>query len=95
MVQDRPHVRVAGIDEWAWRMGTTYGTIIVDLERYEVVGLLPDRTATSVAKWFSDHPEVEFVSRDRAGVYADGARQGAPKGRSFSSIYEFQGNCRT
>ncbi len=78
-VQDRSHVRVAGIDEWAWQKGTTYGTVIVDLERHEVVDLLPDRTATSVAKWFSNHPEVEFVSRDRAGVYADGVRQGAPQ----------------
>lgn len=42
-VQDRPHVRIVGIDEWARRKGTTYGTVIVDLERREVVDLLPDR----------------------------------------------------
>jgi hypothetical protein len=30
-------VRVAGIDDWSWRKGRTYGTIIVDLERREVV----------------------------------------------------------
>ena len=28
-------VRVVGIDDWAWRKGSTYGTIIVDLERRE------------------------------------------------------------
>jgi hypothetical protein len=26
-------VRVAGIDAWSWRKGTTYGTIVVNLER--------------------------------------------------------------
>jgi hypothetical protein len=26
-------VRAAGIDDWSWRKGRTYGTIIVDLER--------------------------------------------------------------
>ena len=33
-------VRVAGIDDWSWRKGRTYGTIIVDLERREVVDVL-------------------------------------------------------
>jgi hypothetical protein len=28
---------VVGIDDWAWRKGSTYGTIVVDLERREVV----------------------------------------------------------
>ena len=31
-------VHVAGVDDWAWRKGSNYGTIIVDLERREVVG---------------------------------------------------------
>jgi transposase len=93
-VQDRPHVRVAGIDEWAWRKGTTYGTVIVDLERREVVDLLPDRATASVAKWFSDHPEVEYISRDRAGVYADGARQGAPQARQGADRFHLLMNFR-
>ena len=33
--------RVVGIDDWAWRKGSTYGTIVVDLERREVVDVLP------------------------------------------------------
>ena len=38
-------VRVVGIDDWSWRKGTTYGTIMVDLERREVVDILQDRSA--------------------------------------------------
>lgn len=93
-VQDRPYLRVAGIVEWAWQKGTTYGTVIVDLERREVVDLPPDRTASSVAKWFSDHPEVEFVSRDRAGVYTDGVRQGAPQARQGADRFHLLMNFR-
>jgi len=75
---------VAGIDDWAWRKGTNYGTIIVDLERRQVVDLLADRSAAAAASWFKDHPEVEVVSRDRAGLYADAARQGAPQARQVA-----------
>jgi transposase len=78
---DNGAVHVAGIDDWAWRKGANYGTIIVDLERRRVVDLLADRSAASTASWFMDHPEVEVVSRDRAGLYAEAARQGAPQAR--------------
>jgi transposase len=73
-----PSPRVLGVDDWAFRKGYRYGTILLDLERHHVVALLPDRSAQSLSEWLKDHPGVEIVSRDRAGVYADGARQGVP-----------------
>src|SRR5271157_4543025 len=74
-------VRVVGIDDWSWRKGRTYGTIVVDLERREVVDVLQDRTTAGTAEWLGQHPEVEIVSRDRCGLYAQGAREGAPQAR--------------
>jgi transposase len=70
---------VIGLDEWAWRRGRRYGTMIVDLERNTVVDLLPDRDAGSVAGWLHAHPGVEIAARDRAEVFSEGVRQGAPE----------------
>ncbi|MGP0008039.1 MAG: transposase family protein [Methylocella sp.] len=44
-------VRVAGIDEWAWRKGMTFGTVIVDLERRQVVELLAVRSHLGLRIW--------------------------------------------
>lgn len=38
------NVRVVGIDDWSWRRGQRYGTIIVDLQSHKIVDLLPERT---------------------------------------------------
>jgi transposase len=69
--------RAVGIDDWAWRKGQRYGTIIVDLERGDVIDLLPDRDANTVAAWLQAHPGIEVVSRDRSAAYAEASTQGA------------------
>jgi transposase len=71
-------MEVIGIDDWAYRRGQRYGTIICDLKRHRVVDLLPDRSVSTVADWLRAHPGIRVVSRDRAGVYADAIRQGLP-----------------
>lgn len=68
-----------GIDDFAFRRGRKYGTILVDLESHRVVDVLPDRTTQTASAWLTAHPELELLSRDRGNDYAAAARQAAPQ----------------
>ncbi len=70
--------QVLGIDDWAWKKATRYGTILCDLERHRVIDLLPNRSADTVAAWLRAHPSITLITRDRSDLYADGATRGAP-----------------
>jgi transposase len=70
-------IRHIGVDDWAWRKGQSYGTILVDLDKHQVIDLLPDRSVESLQAWLERHPGVEVITRDRCGIYAEAAELGA------------------
>jgi transposase len=72
-------VQVIGIDDFAWKRGQRYGTVVCDLEHRRIIDLLPDREAATVAAWLAAHPEITVVSRDRGAGYGRAASQGAPQ----------------
>jgi transposase len=86
--------RVVGIDDWAWRKGQRYGTIVVDLERGDVIDLLPDRDVGTVAAWLKAHPGVEVIGRDRSAAYAQAATEGASQAEQVADRWHLLKNLR-
>ena len=74
-----PPPRVVGIDDWAFKRGLRYGTILVDLERHRPIELLPDRQSETLTQWLKQHPSIEIITRDRSQDYARAAAAGAPQ----------------
>ena len=76
---DRDCPNRIGIDDFAFRKGFTYGTLVVDLEQGTPVELLPSREVDVVVAWLEQHPQLELIARDRSKEYALAISKGAPQ----------------
>jgi transposase len=89
-----PSPRVLGVDDFAFRKGHTYGTILVDLERRRVIDLVPDRPAATLTAWLKSHPGIQVVSRDRASAYSQAATEAVPTAVQVADRFHLLVNLR-
>lgn len=81
-----------GIDDFSFKRGRTYGTILVNLQTRQVIDVLADRKTDTSATWMATHPEIELVSRDRGGDYASAAATGAPRAKQCADRFHLLKN---
>ncbi len=84
--------RVVGIDDWSWKRGLRYGTLICDLESNRPIDVLADRSVQTVSAWFEERPSVEIVSRDRSSEYAAAISKGAPQALQVADLWHIAKN---
>ncbi len=87
-----PSPRVVGIDDWSWKRGLRYGTLICNLEDNRPIDVLPDRSVQTISAWFEEHPSVEIVSRDRSSEYAAAISKGAPQALQVADVWHIGTN---
>ncbi|GAB4006345.1 ISL3-like element IS469 family transposase [Glycomyces albus] len=70
---------IIGIDDFAFRRGKTYGTVIVDQTGRGVLDVLSDRQTESVTAWLEGKRGIEVVCRDRANGYGSAISAAQPQ----------------
>ena len=71
------HVSELGIDDFSFRRGRKFGTILVDMQSHQTIDLLPDRKKETAAAWMSAHPEIDA---GRVGIEEEIMQQEHVKG---------------
>jgi len=81
-----------GIDDWAFRKGISYGTILVNMDTGKVVDILSGRDGKELKQWLRAHPEIESVCRDRSSAYAAAVREVIPAARQVADRFHLLRN---
>ncbi|MDO1451136.1 ISL3 family transposase [Rhodocytophaga aerolata] len=71
--------KAVGVDDFAFKKGRIYGTILVDLEKRKPLELLQDREGKTLEDWLKAHPGIELLTRDRSFVYANAITAACPQ----------------
>jgi transposase len=85
-------IRTLGIDDWAYRKGISYGTILVDMEHGRVIDLLSGRDGVEVKRFLKSHREVEAVCRDRSSAYSAAVSEILPAANQIADRFHLVKN---
>ena len=78
-----------GVDDWAYRKGVSYGTILIDMKTSRPIEILPSRNGQALKSWLLKYNDVKIVTRDRASSYATAINESCPKAIQVADHFHF------
>ncbi|SHD75659.1 transposase [Schnuerera ultunensis] len=76
-----------GVDDFAFRKGKNYCTLICDLDKRKVLQILPGRSKNDLLEWLKNHPQIKLVSRDGSITYTSAIEEVLPKAKQVSDKF--------
>jgi transposase len=83
---------IIGVDDWAYKKGQTYGTIICDGKTHKPVELLDGRDGSMLKEWLLNNKHIKVVTRDRASAYAKVISEVLPNAMQIADRFHLHQN---
>jgi transposase len=81
-----------GVDDWSYKKGRTYGTIIVDGRTHKPIDLLDGRDGETLKAWLKQNQQIKIVTRDRASAYASAITDVLPGAMQIADRFHLHQN---
>jgi len=81
-----------GVDDFAYRKGQTYCTVICDVATRQPVEVLDGRDSDALREWLKRNKQVKKVARDRAGAYAKAISDELPHAMQIADRFHLHQN---
>ena len=86
---------VIGVDDFAYRKGQTYCTVICDGETHRPIEVLDGREGVTLKEWLKNNKHIKKVTRDRAGAYAKAISEALPEAMQIADRFHLHQNLLT
>ena len=78
---------IIGVDDWAYKKGLSYGTLICNGQTHKPIALLPGRDGKTFREWLQNNPQIKTVTRDRASAYSSAIDDVIPEAKQIADRY--------
>jgi transposase len=87
-----PSSDIIGVDEFAYRKGHTYCTVICDGVTREPIDILDGRDGEALREWLRKNKQIKKITRDRAGAYAKAISNELPDAMQIADRFHLHQN---
>lgn len=81
-----------GIDDFAFKKRSRYGTVIVDEATHKPVAVLNGRDSNTLKAWLRQNKQVRRITRDRASAYASAIEEILPDAMQIADRFHLHQN---